>query len=108
MLDGDPFKKLGEFEGKTPREIRQKRNNAVAFLKEQDLLVEHVCDSLAESKKFSSQQLETLCDIIKITLTRDPSRRELDMGRLIRLLMPTKWYQTRLVQWDLARHGPLG
>jgi hypothetical protein len=96
MLDGDPFKKLGEFEG-TPRERRLQRNDAVTLLKEHDMLVEHVCDSLAESKKFSSQQLETLCDVIKITLRKDPSHRELDMGRLVRLLMPNKWYQTRLV-----------
>jgi serine/threonine protein kinase len=95
MLDGDPFKSLGEFEGNTAKDRREKRNDAIALLKEEDRLVKHVCDSLTMSGKFSNQQLDMLHDVIRITLTKDPSSRELDIGRLIRLLMPNKWYQRR-------------
>ena len=97
MLDGNPFESLGKFEGETPTKRREKRNDAVAHLKMEDRLVQHACDSLAASGKFSSQQLGTLCDVIKLTLTKDPSKREVNIGRLIRLLMPNMWYQTRLV-----------
>ena len=34
FLDGDPFKSLGDIEGKTPKEKRQSRNEAIAALKE--------------------------------------------------------------------------
>jgi serine/threonine protein kinase/ankyrin repeat protein len=95
MLDGDPFKSLGEFEGNTAKDRREKRNDAIALLKEEDRLVKHVCDSLTMSGKFSNQQLDMLHDVIRIILTKDPSSRELDIGRLIRLLMPNKWYQRR-------------
>ncbi|OXV06467.1 hypothetical protein Egran_05765 [Elaphomyces granulatus] len=95
MLDGDPFKSLGEFEGNTARDRREKRNDAIALLKQGDRLVKHACDSLAMSEKFSNQQLDILHDVMGITLTKDPSARELDIGKLIRLLMPNKWYQRR-------------
>jgi hypothetical protein len=88
---------LGEFEGNTARDRREKRNDAIALLKQDDRLVKHVCDSLAMSEKFSNQQLDTLHDVMGITLTKDPSARELDIGKLIRLLMLNKWYQRRSV-----------
>lgn len=94
MLDGDPFKTLGKFEG-TPKESRQKRNDAVASLKEEDNLVQHVCTSLALSENFSRAQLAMLCEVINITLTQNPHHRELDLTRLIRLLMPNNWYHAR-------------
>lgn len=94
MLDGDPFKTLGKFEG-TPKESRQKRNDAVASLKGEDNLVQHVCSSLALSEKFSRAQLAMLCEVIDITLTQNPHHRELDLTRLIRLLMPNNWYHAR-------------
>jgi serine/threonine protein kinase len=97
MLDGDPFKSLGKFEGNTAKDRREKRNDAIALLKQNDNLVNHVCDSLAMSEKFSSQQLDMLRDVIHVTLTKDPSSRELDVGKLIRLLMPNKEYQRRSV-----------
>lgn len=95
FLDGDPFKSLGEIEGKTPKEKRQSRNDAIAALKEGDNLVQHVCVSLALSENFTRPQLEMLCEIIGITLIKDPSRRELDMARIIRLLTPNNWYEAR-------------
>ncbi len=94
FLDGDPFKTLGEFQGKY-KEKRQKRNDTIALLKDQDHLVQHVCCSLALSEKFSRTQLEILCEIIGVTLTQDSARRELDMTRLIRLLTPDEWFQLR-------------
>ncbi len=94
FLDGDPFKTLGEFQGKY-KEKRQKRNDAIALLKDQDHLVQHVCCSLALSEKFSRTQLEILCEIIGVTLIQDSARRELDMTRLIRLLTPDEWFQPR-------------
>ena len=95
FLDGDPFKSLGDIEGKTPKEKRQSRNDAVAALKEADQLVQHVCASLALSESFTRSQLEMLCEVIGITLMKDPSRRELDMARIIRLLSPKNWYEAR-------------
>ena len=95
FLDGDPFKLLGEFEGKTNKEKRQRRNDAVAALKEEDNLVKHVCDSLALSGNFSRVQLEMLCELVSVTLVKDSSRRELDMGRIIRLMTPNNWFEAR-------------
>ena len=95
FLDGDPFKSLGEIEGKTPKEKRQSRNDAVAALKDGDQLVQHVCASLALSENFTRPQLEMLCEVIGVTLIKDPSRRELDMARVIRLLSPLAWYEAR-------------
>lgn len=95
FLDGDPFKSLGDIEGKTPREKRQSRNDAIAALKEGDHLVQHVCASLALSENFTRPQLEMLCEVIGATLAKDPSRRELDMARIIRLLSPKNWYEAR-------------
>ena len=95
FLDGDPFKSLGNIEGKTPKEKRQSRNDAIGALKEADQLVQHVCASLALSESFTRPQLEMLCEVIGITLMKDPSRRELDMARVIRLLSPKNWYEAR-------------
>ena len=95
FLDGDPFKSLGEFDGKTDKERRHKRNDAVAALKEDDRLVQHVCSSLALSEMFSRPCLEMLCEVISITLVTDSSKRELDLGRIIRHLTPNNWYQAR-------------
>lgn len=95
FLDGDPFKSLGDIEGKTPKERRQSRNDAIAALKEGDQLVQHVCVSLALSESFTRPQLEMLCEVIGITLIKDPSHRELDMARIIRLLTPNNWYEAR-------------
>ena len=94
FLNGDPFKTLGEFQGNY-KEQRQKRNDAIALLKDQDQLVQHVCCSLALSEKFSRPQLEMLCEIIGVTLVKESGRRELDITRLIRLLTPNNWYQPR-------------
>ena len=95
FLDGDPFKSLGETEGNTPREKRQSRNETVAALKEDNQLVQHVCASLALSENFSRSQLEMLCEVIGVTLAKDPMHRELDMERIIRLLTPNNWYEAR-------------
>ena len=95
MLDGDPFKSLGDFRGKTVKEQRHQRNDAVTALKDEDSLVQHVCKSLTLSERFSRRQLEMLCEVIEITLAKDPRRRELDMARIIRLLTPNNWYETR-------------
>lgn len=95
MLDGDPFKSLGEFAAGTAKDKRQLRNDAVASLKKDDRLVQHVCSSLALSESFSRLQLEMLCDVINITLVQDAQRRELDMARIIRLLTPNNWYEGR-------------
>ena len=94
-LDGDPFESLGDFEGDTPRERRQKRNDAITKKKDEDRLVQHVCTSLALSEKFSRPQLEMLCEVINVTLLKDSSRRELDMTRIIRLLTPDNWFAAR-------------
>ena len=96
MLNGDPFKTLGEFKGETAKEKRQQRNDAVALLKKEDRLIEHVCNSLEASGDFSHPELEMLFRVIKITLVKDPTRRELDIGRIIRFLTPNNWYQRRL------------
>lgn len=97
MLDGDPFKLLGDFEGQTAKDKRLKRNEAVAKLKEGDRLVQHVCESLALSDKFTRPQLEMLCEVMNVTLVEDSTRRELDMARIIRLLTPNNWYESRHV-----------
>ena len=94
-LDGDPFQSLGDFEGITPRERRQKRNDAITKKKDEDRLVQHVCTSLALSEKFSRPQLEILCEVINVTLLKDAGRRELDMTRIIRLLTPDNWFAAR-------------
>lgn len=95
FLDGDPFKSLGDIAGETPKEKRQSRNDSIAALKERDHLVQHVCISLALSESFTRPQLEMLCEVVSITLIQDPSRRELDMARIIRLLAPNNWYEAR-------------
>lgn len=62
MFDGDPFKLLEgskQFEGKTDKERRNKRNEAVAALKTDDRLVQHVYESLAVSEKFDRYQIES-------------------------------------------------
>ncbi|KAI4257184.1 MAG: hypothetical protein L6R42_005819 [Xanthoria sp. 1 TBL-2021] len=100
MFDGDPFKLLegnGSFEGKTDKERRVKRNEAVGALKSDDRLVHHVCESLAVSDRFSRMQIEMLSEVMSLTLALDPSRRELDLGRIIRLLTPNNWYESRHV-----------
>lgn len=95
FLDGDPFKSLGETEGNTLKEKRQSRNEAIAALKEDNQLVQHVCASLALSENFSRSQLEMLCEVVGLTLAKDPMHRELDMERIIRLLTPNNWYEAR-------------
>lgn len=100
MFDGDPFKLLEEkssFEGKTDKERRVRRNEAVGALKTDDRLVQHVCESLAVSEKFDRYQIEMLSEVMNITLALDPSHRELDLGRIIRLLTPNNWYESRHV-----------
>ena len=94
FLNGDPFQTLGQFQGNY-KEQRQKRNDAIALLKDQDQLVQHVCCSLALSENFSRPQLEMLCEIIGVTLVKESAGRELDITRLIRLLTPDNWYQPR-------------
>ena len=96
-LDGDLFKSLGEFEGDIASDRRRKRNEVITKKKDGDILVQHVCNSLALSEKFSRIQLEMLCEVISITLIKDASRRELDMTRIIRLLTPDNWFQPRHV-----------
>ncbi|KAL8783985.1 MAG: hypothetical protein Q9213_004236 [Squamulea squamosa] len=100
MFDGDPFKLLERdrsYEGMTDKERRTQRNEAVNALKNDDRLVQHVCGSLAVSDKFSRLQIEMLSEVMSITLALDPSRRELDLGRCIRLLTPNNWYESRHV-----------
>ncbi|KAL8815152.1 MAG: hypothetical protein Q9223_005687 [Gallowayella weberi] len=100
MFDGDPFKLLeggASFEGKTDKERRLKRNEMVGALKSDDRLVQHVCESLAVSERFDRYQIEMLSEVMSITLALDPSRRELDLGRIIRLLTPNNWYESRHV-----------
>ena len=94
-LDGDPFQHLGEFDGQTPKEKRLKRNDAVAALKREDELVSHVCSSLNQSGKFSRRELEVLNEIIRMTMAKEPKDRELDFGRIIRMLRPDHWYEAR-------------
>ena len=100
MFDGDPFKFLERsrtFEAKNDKEKRNKRNEVVAALKKDDRLVHHVYESLAVSEKFDRFQIEMLSEVMSITLALDPSRRELDLGRIIRLLTPNNWYESRHV-----------
>lgn len=95
MLDGDPFKLLSYPDAGTEKEKRKLRNHAVALLKNEDKLVDHVCESLRVSTYLKEEQLEMLDRVIRSTLTKDPQRRELDIGRPIRLLSPVFWYQSR-------------
>ena len=95
VFDGDPFKSLGTFDGKTDKDRRLQRNEAIAALKKNDRLVQHVCESLALSENFSRAQMEMLSEVMNVTLIEDPSRRELDLGRIIRLLTPNNWYEGR-------------
>lgn len=94
-LDGDPFGTLGEFPGPTVADKRQQRNDAIAAKKDSDLLVKHVCDSLALSEKFTRPQLEMLCEVIGLTLRKDSSKRELDVTRIIRSLTSNYWFEAR-------------
>ena len=95
MLDGDPFEPLDSFEGETEKERRSRRNEALASLKNEDKLTDHVCKSLASSNTLNEQQLAVVLRVIRSTLSRDPSQRELDLARLIRLLSPDYWYKSR-------------
>ena len=95
MLDGDPFKSLGEFYGPTARKKREARNDAIAALKNQDRLVQHVCESLALSGNFSTSQIHMLSELMSITLLKESSKRELDITRIIRLLTPDQWFEAR-------------
>ncbi|KAL9600642.1 MAG: hypothetical protein Q9219_003075 [cf. Caloplaca sp. 3 TL-2023] len=100
MFDGDPFKHLegsNALEAKNDKDKRNKRNEAVAALKKNDRLVHHVYESLAVSEKFDRYQIEMLSEVMSITLALDPLRRELDLGRIIRLLTPNHWYESRHV-----------
>ena len=94
MLDGDPFASM-TFEGDTEKEQRARRNEFVTTLKNNDKLVEHVCQSLEMSASLTEQQLAMITRVIRCTLTKDPSQRELDMARLIRLLSADFWYHSR-------------
>lgn len=95
MLDGDPFNLIRYSDAGTEKERRELRNNAIGLLKNEDKLVDHVCESLRASANLKDEQLDMLERVIRSTLTKDPQRRELDMGRLIRLLSPDFWYQSR-------------
>lgn len=96
MLDGDPFELLSKtVQGKDEKERRSRRNELVALLKNEDKLSEHACEALEVSGLFDEQQLTILHRIIQSTLAKNPSSRELDMARVIRLLSPDFWYQTR-------------
>ncbi|KAI4105445.1 MAG: hypothetical protein L6R37_002708 [Teloschistes peruensis] len=100
MFDGDPFKlleKQSTLEAENDKEKRTKRNEAVATLKQDDRLVQHVFETLAVSERFDRYQIEMLSEVISITLALDPARRELDLGRVIRLLTPNQWYESRHV-----------
>lgn len=95
MLDGDPFEPLDSFEGETEKEKRARRNEGLALLKSEDQLTEHVCESLKSSGVLNEQQMAIIVRVIRKTLARDPSQRELTMANLIRLLDPNFWYQSR-------------
>ena len=95
MLDGDPFKSLGEFKGDTPREKRQHRNDVIGKLKDEDRLVQHACESLALSASFTKAQLQTLSEVMSITLLKNSAKRELDIRRIIKLLTPNSWFEER-------------
>ncbi|KAL8655378.1 MAG: hypothetical protein Q9210_000912 [Variospora velana] len=100
MFDGDPFKKLegsSTFEAKNDKERRDKRNEAVTALKKDDRLVHHVYETLAVSEKFDRSQIEMLSEVMSMTLALDPSRRELDLKRIIKLLSPNFWFESRQV-----------
>lgn len=94
-LDGDPFNTLGELEGSTSKERRDNRNRKIASLKDSDGLVDHVYQSLASSDSFTRPQLEMLCEVVSVTLVKEPRQRELDVTRLIRLLSKDQWYEAR-------------
>ena len=95
MLDGDPFEPLETYKGETDKERRPCGNEALAALKHEDTLIDHVCDSLKRSSVLDPQQLATVLRAIQNTLSRDPSRLELDLARLIRLLSPDLWSKSR-------------
>lgn len=98
MFDGDPFKFLEQnnaFEAKNDKEKRTKRNEVIAALKKDDRLVQHVYESLAVSERFDRFQIEMLSEVMSMTMALEPSRRELDLGRIIRLLTPNHWYESR-------------
>lgn len=94
MLDGDPFASM-KFEGDTEKEQRARRNEFVTVLKNDDKLADHVCQSLETSASLTEQQLAMITRVIRCTLTKNPSNRELDMARLIRLLSADFWYRSR-------------
>ena len=95
MLDGNPFQLLNISDVGTEKEIRERRNNAVAQLKEEDKLADHVCDSLRDSADLNDAHLEMLDRVIRMTLAKDPWQREIGMARIIRFLSPDLWYQSR-------------
>lgn len=103
MLNGDPFESMSNIEGETEKERRSRRNDTIARLKGEDKLADHVCTSLQTSNDLDDQQLEMLYRVIRSTLPKDPGQRELNMGRLIRLLSPDFWYQSRLAYHALAK-----
>ena len=95
MLDGDPFHTLGEFQGDTGSARRKARNEAIAALKDKDNLVQHVCESLALSEKFTQPQIHMLSEVMHTTLRKEPSERELFIARVITLLTPNQFFEAR-------------
>ncbi len=95
MLDGDPFKTLGDFHGDSGSARRKARNEAIAALKDKDNLVQHVCESLALSEQFSQPQLHMLSEVMHTTLRKESSQRELYIERVIRLLTPNQFFEAR-------------
>ncbi len=95
FLDGDPFRSLAQTDAKSPKEKFHRRNNAVAKLKDNDELIQHVCDSLAQSKTYSRSQLEVLYEVTRVTLVKDAFRREEDMTRIIMILTSDTCYEPR-------------
>ena len=95
MLNGDPFEPLENFEGETEREKRFRRNEGLAILKDEDKLIEHVCNSLESSRSLNEYQLNIVTRVIRRTLAKNPLQREISMAELIRLLSPQFWYKTR-------------
>ena len=96
MLDGNPFQPLEEsLDEGSEQERRTRRNEEIASLKHQDKLTDHVCATLASSGVLSEDQLSTVVRVIRKTLVKDPSQRELSIPNIIRLLDPKFWYKTR-------------
>ena len=95
MLDGDPFKSLQQKGPASSTDTRQRRNAAIAEMKKADTLVNHCIQSLADSDKFSKQQLRLVSDVINATLHNDARNRELDLSRIIRLLSYDMAYEER-------------